>query len=289
MELNISVYVGGILKGAKKINTPCLIGRSKEAGLTVAHPAMSRKHCELFEEGGKLFLRDNSSLNGTLYHGEYVEVPVEFPVGSEFSVGELTFKISAVPTGGQEHTGMVDRPTQAIDLGDKESKPETESEENQAGMVTIIDHSSAGQFQETVEMDQDAMIVQEKPSVISKPEIVEVPVVQESQPVDKVPVVETPVAQKTLAEPIVSAMPGKPDSPSADIPQETSEPKKTPSAPTGNPTGLPKIGPPPKKIVISKPTPKEKEGDKDKSSVVIDGGAAASKKVSAKDVQIKFD
>jgi pSer/pThr/pTyr-binding forkhead associated (FHA) protein len=93
MEFNISIFVGGTLKGNKQVTTPCVIGRSKEVNLTVAHPVMSRKHCELAEEDGKIYLRDNSSLNGTIFNGEYIEKPVAIQIGEEFSVGELTFKL----------------------------------------------------------------------------------------------------------------------------------------------------------------------------------------------------
>lgn len=134
MELNVSIYVADTLKGCKKVQTPCLLGRSKDAGLTVAHPAMSRKHCELYEEGGKLFLRDNSSLNGTLYKGEYVENPVQLQFGDEFNVGELKFRISAVedlpPETRQE---IADRPTASVSVDrqdDFDDKP---------GMATVLE------------------------------------------------------------------------------------------------------------------------------------------------------
>jgi len=89
MEVKISVRSGGEYKGSKVVQTPCFIGRSKDVGLTISHPSVSRKHCELYEEAGQLFLRDNSSLNGTLLRGEFVEGPVPVKPGDEFVVGEL--------------------------------------------------------------------------------------------------------------------------------------------------------------------------------------------------------
>ncbi|MCL2744350.1 MAG: FHA domain-containing protein [Planctomycetaceae bacterium] len=102
MEFNISIFIGGVQKGSKKVDTPCLIGRGKDAKLTVAHPAMSRKHCEIFEDSGKLFLQDGGSLNGTTFKGQFVEKPVELPFGGEFSIGELTFRIAAVEPDPRE-------------------------------------------------------------------------------------------------------------------------------------------------------------------------------------------
>lgn len=133
MDLNVSIYIGGVLKGNKTVSTPCLIGRSKEARLTVAHPAMSRKHCELYEDGGKLFLRDNSSLNGTLYKGDYVETPVELPLDSEFTVGELTFRVSpAEKIDVEERQEIADRPTAVIETLDEDGSDE------RPGAVTMI-------------------------------------------------------------------------------------------------------------------------------------------------------
>lgn len=138
MELNVSIYVGDTLKGSKKIQTPCLLGRSKEAGLTVAHPAMSRKHCELYEEGGKLFLRDNSSLNGTLCKGEYVENPVQLQFGDEFTVGELKFRVSAVENVSSEaRLEIADRPTASVSIDLKDDS------DDKPGMVTVLEPPSA--------------------------------------------------------------------------------------------------------------------------------------------------
>ncbi|GHT34254.1 hypothetical protein FACS189427_01220 [Planctomycetales bacterium] len=112
MEFNISIFIGESQKGSKRTATPCLIGRSKTATFTVAHPAMSRIHCEIHEDNGKLFLRDSGSLNGTIFNGKYVENPVEIPFGSEFSVGELTFRISDIkPNPEKEESDIIGKTT----------------------------------------------------------------------------------------------------------------------------------------------------------------------------------
>lgn len=134
MEINVSIFIGGLLRGSKVLQTPCTIGRSKEAVLTVAHPSMSRKHCEVYEEGGKLFLRDNSSLNGTLFKGDYVEKPVELKFGEEFVVGELVFKISQPPEPlTEEQKQLANQPTAAFTLNDEGA------EEAGPGMETILE------------------------------------------------------------------------------------------------------------------------------------------------------
>ncbi|MDR0610742.1 MAG: FHA domain-containing protein [Planctomycetaceae bacterium] len=115
MKLDISISVGGVPKGSKQVTTPCMIGRSKEANLSVAHPVMSRKHCELFEKEGTLYLRDNSSLNGTIYKGGYIEGTTSLSNGDKFMVGELTFKITILESSlTKEQQEIVESPTFAI-------------------------------------------------------------------------------------------------------------------------------------------------------------------------------
>lgn len=115
MKVNISIFVGGVLRGSKQITTPCMIGRSREADLPIAHPAISRKHCELFEKAGNLYLRDNSSLNGTIYKGGYIENPTQLSNDDEFAVGELTFKVSLLAAASsEEQQEIMDAATVAI-------------------------------------------------------------------------------------------------------------------------------------------------------------------------------
>lgn len=96
VQLKISVYIGEQYTGTKIIDTPCVIGRFKEAGFWVPNPSVSRKHCELFEENGTLYLRDFGSLNGTLLMGSFVEGTVPTQIGEEFVIGKLLFRIDSL-------------------------------------------------------------------------------------------------------------------------------------------------------------------------------------------------
>jgi len=44
---------------------PFVIGRGHECDLQILNPAVSRKHCELVQDGTTLLVRDLSSTNGT--------------------------------------------------------------------------------------------------------------------------------------------------------------------------------------------------------------------------------
>lgn len=93
MEVTISIFVKDEHKGIRKVTTPCMIGRSKEADFTIGHPAISRKHCELFEEDGYLKVRDNASLNGVGVNGELITEPVILMPNSFFSISDIKFQV----------------------------------------------------------------------------------------------------------------------------------------------------------------------------------------------------
>lgn len=96
MQLKVAVYLEEKYEGTAIISTPCWIGRSKEADLTIPYPAISRKHCELYEENGRLFLRDNGSLNGTLLQGQFVDGVASIDIGDEFVIGNLLFRLDPI-------------------------------------------------------------------------------------------------------------------------------------------------------------------------------------------------
>ncbi|MBN1396132.1 MAG: FHA domain-containing protein [Pirellulales bacterium] len=91
MDAKLIVVGGKASKGEISLKLPMTIGRSREAELTIAHPMISRRHCELFEADGLLMIRDLDSLNGTLVAGRRIkESPL--PPDGEFTIGPLTFR-----------------------------------------------------------------------------------------------------------------------------------------------------------------------------------------------------
>jgi hypothetical protein len=102
MEATLTVIGGKTSKRTiilKKL--PAVIGRGQEARLTIAHPMVSRRHCELFEKGGLLMVRDLGSLNGTVVAGRRIkESPL--PPGGEFSIGPLSFRAQYQYGGDQK-------------------------------------------------------------------------------------------------------------------------------------------------------------------------------------------
>ena len=71
---------------------PITLGRGREAGLTVAHPMISRQHCEFYEVENTLCIRDLSSLNGTFVGGIRIE-EASLESGDVLMIGSTEFKV----------------------------------------------------------------------------------------------------------------------------------------------------------------------------------------------------
>jgi predicted component of type VI protein secretion system len=92
MNAQLLVVIGKTTKRTVALKLPAVLGRSREADITVAHPLISRRHCEIFENEGLLMLRDMASLNGTMIGGRRIELAPLLPDG-EFTIGPVTFRV----------------------------------------------------------------------------------------------------------------------------------------------------------------------------------------------------
>ncbi|MDR3109021.1 MAG: FHA domain-containing protein [Planctomycetaceae bacterium] len=137
MKLKFSIFVDDIYHVTRIVVTPCVIGRSKKSGLTVSHQAVSRKHCELFEQDNTLYLRDHNSLNGTYYNGEMIDHDVALSNVDEFSIGEVHFRTEIITTNEQLDTTQVelDKETQQ-----SENSAHTLVELPELSSVTMMEH-----------------------------------------------------------------------------------------------------------------------------------------------------
>lgn len=76
-----------------KISPPTKIGRGQEAKLKLMHPLVSRVHCEIYEQGETLMVRDMASLNGTFVDDERVADEMALPSGCRLTVGSAQFHV----------------------------------------------------------------------------------------------------------------------------------------------------------------------------------------------------
>ena len=87
------VSVGGDVKAAEiSLQLPAVVGRGRGSALTLPHPLVSRRHCELYESAGKLMVRDLGSLNGT-YVGSQRITEAEVPPGELLTVATVNFRV----------------------------------------------------------------------------------------------------------------------------------------------------------------------------------------------------
>lgn len=92
MEVKLVVVGGRANQREISLKLPAVIGRSREANLTIGHSLVSRRHCLLHAVDGLVLVRDLNSTNGTFYEKRRV---IEAPLlpDQHFSVGPLTFRL----------------------------------------------------------------------------------------------------------------------------------------------------------------------------------------------------
>jgi len=91
MQAKLVIVAGASKPREISLSLPMIIGRGREASLTLPHPLVSRNHCEIVERDGKLYVRDLDSLNGTFVGNQRVAESVLSP-GELLTIGTVTFR-----------------------------------------------------------------------------------------------------------------------------------------------------------------------------------------------------
>ena len=78
-----------------ELKLPLVIGRGDKATFRIPHGRISRRHCELLEENGTVYVRDLGSTNGTMLKGTMLpsRTKTRVPSGSMLSLGGLIFRV----------------------------------------------------------------------------------------------------------------------------------------------------------------------------------------------------
>jgi len=76
-----------LLAGTDRIT----VGTSEQNSCRVIHPSLSREHAIIWREGGKLFIQDLHTTNGTTVNGQRIQDAATLNPGATFSLGRLPF------------------------------------------------------------------------------------------------------------------------------------------------------------------------------------------------------
>jgi hypothetical protein len=74
-----------------------VVGRAPNCDCVVPEDSVSRRHLELWRDGGRSFLRDLGSRNGTRLNGMRVSGRVEVRAGDRVSLGDATYRLRSRP------------------------------------------------------------------------------------------------------------------------------------------------------------------------------------------------
>ena len=91
LRAKLSVVGGDIGVNQVTLDLPAILGRGTETSLPLGNTLVSRRHCELFERDGVLWVRDLGSLNGTFVGSQRIEEQV-LASGDLLTVGTITFR-----------------------------------------------------------------------------------------------------------------------------------------------------------------------------------------------------
>lgn len=83
------------------------IGRSESNAIKLFHKSISRKHSEITIEGGKVYLSDLGSMNGTRLNGKDVKSKTEIKNNDHVEIGELKFLTSIEEPAASEDATII--------------------------------------------------------------------------------------------------------------------------------------------------------------------------------------
>src|SRR5688572_26890531 len=99
--MKVSLVVSQGVHQGKVIPIPAsefLIGREEGCQLRPSSPAISKKHCAIINRGGKIFVKDFGSTNGTFVNDEPITGEVEVKKDDKVRVGPLEFVLKVQQT-----------------------------------------------------------------------------------------------------------------------------------------------------------------------------------------------
>ncbi len=97
MKVKLVIVSPEVKPNEYDLTLPAKIGRGHEAKLKLVHPLVSRLHCELFNQGEQVFIRDLDSLNGTFVDQERIDEDTPLASGATVIMGTVMFQVRYGP------------------------------------------------------------------------------------------------------------------------------------------------------------------------------------------------
>ncbi len=123
------------------------MGRQDGCELTVRSSQVSRRHCQLFEDNGRLIVKDLKSSNGTFVNGDRIEGQQALELDDILDIGPISFRVQQAPAAAAVES-----------LAEVEAEPvspvEVEAESvSPAEVEEVVNNDASG-----VELDEDDVL-----------------------------------------------------------------------------------------------------------------------------------
>ena len=92
LKAKLMIIGGDAVQTEVQLKLPTTIGRGRESNLTVPHALVSRRHTEIIERDGRLFVRDLGSLNGTFVNNKRIVEEMPLDPDQLLTLGNITFR-----------------------------------------------------------------------------------------------------------------------------------------------------------------------------------------------------
>lgn len=151
-------YVLQVVRGRADANTIKLmegvnsVGRHDDCLIRIRSSQVSRRHCEVFEDGSGLILRDLGSANGTYVNGKRVLGQQSLKPGDVLTIGGVTLRVDLLQgaPGGRAATAPAPKPGDTAELAalpvsdeefevDFEEEPESGPEPDHIDLIPLDD------------------------------------------------------------------------------------------------------------------------------------------------------
>lgn len=138
LKAKLMIIGGDAVQTEVQLKLPTTIGRGRESNLTVPHALVSRRHTEIIERDGRLFVRDLGSLNGTFVNNQRIVEETPLDPDQLLTLGNITFR-AVYEIGDDGDTGRIStNDTEVIDIQQSDTeRVASESDPSSSSLETI--------------------------------------------------------------------------------------------------------------------------------------------------------